>query len=95
MKNGIQAYFDDLIWLNFWDEKDPVSGSLDFYWVDYKLDGSGRKEELAPAENPPAGTNFFRGNRECKLNAKWGVAHTAYWQHTAMYQAIADEMLFS
>jgi hypothetical protein len=48
--NPIERLLDDIKWINFWDEKDPVSGHLDFYIVDDNIPLA-MKEKYGVAHN--------------------------------------------
>jgi len=70
----------DLRWLNFFDRNDPISGRLEFYT---KVENH---ELKVPGKWPVKGGE--------KTRARWGVAHTKYWDDPGFY-AILVRHLFS
>ena len=77
-----------MVWLNFWDAKDPIAGALDFYLVDYRLDENGNKVGLI-LDDGTRSVPDFAGNIQLKMNKKtpW-EAHSGYWDYVSMYDEI-------
>lgn len=90
--SGIYHHLDSMVWLNFWDPKDPIGGPLDFYLVDYEIDSAGRKVD--PWLPTSQGLPVFQGNRPLKTEetTPWG-AHIGYWKNREMYRKILREVI--
>lgn len=61
LRNDIKPFLDHIKWLNFWDPKDPISGELDFYRVEYPS-GSGGNRPLDLEKKTPweAHTGYWK-----------------------------------
>jgi hypothetical protein len=90
--SGIKHHLDGMVWLNFWDPKDPIGGPLDFYLVDYAL--AAARKKVDPRLKTSKGLPVFQGNRELVTgeSTPWG-AHTGYWKNREMYRKILREVI--
>ena len=76
-----------------WEPSIKINSKIEPY-----LDGTVTWLNFWDPKDPISGPLDFyrvedRDNRKLDLGAKWGVAHTSYWNHQKMYQDIIRDLL--
>lgn len=87
VEGGPEPKLDRMPWYNYYDDKDPISGHLDFY------DISAFDETTKQCDDPKGCNVRLELHNERGARCKWGAAHGGYWTDPEFYKDIDRRLL--